>query len=70
VQCILQAFREPGLPESEDGVGRPAAGQPVLEFLVRALRAERVEAVEGARCEAATKVLELVSSQAVGGPRD
>jgi aminoacyl-tRNA hydrolase len=59
-RSVLQAFRTDEIRRVRVGVGRPAPGQPVVDFVLTPFPAEVLADVDGAVLEAADRVLELI----------
>jgi UDP-N-acetylmuramoyl-tripeptide--D-alanyl-D-alanine ligase len=60
VRSVFQAFRTDEIRRVRVGVGRPAPGQPVEEFVLTPLPPETVAALDEAAAEAAGRALELL----------
>jgi PTH1 family peptidyl-tRNA hydrolase len=62
VRSVFQAFRTDEIRRVRVGVGRPAPGQAVEEFVLTPLPPETVAALDEAAAEAAGRALELLGA--------
>jgi aminoacyl-tRNA hydrolase len=69
IQSILQAFQDDKVRRVKVGIGKPATGESVADFVLSTFPSAQLVEVEAASCVAAERVLELVHESAVARAR-
>jgi aminoacyl-tRNA hydrolase len=69
VRSVLQAFQSDTFPRVKIGVGRPARGQTVSDYVLSPIATDRREVLEQACRQAGDRVLEVIALRTVGSTK-
>ena len=64
VRSILQAFQDDRFRRVKIGIGKPASGQSVVDYVTQPFGAEELTAVDAANRAAADRAIDLVRQEA------